>query len=341
MAGQAQDDAARNAAPSLPWPEVPLTALVTPDLALEPATLAARVELGRLLFYDTLLSGDRATACATCHSEIWGMSDGLARSVGQGAGLLAGPGRAGGALLPRNAPALWNLVFRESLFWDGRMQGLEEQALTPLRSPEEMNRDPVEVVAELRELPVYRDLFARAFPDGPVPSVEHLASALASFERSLTSLRSLYDGYVAGDALALSDMQVEGMFRFAELGCADCHRPPLFEAERFAARGIGDGVDQGRYAVTENAGDVGAFRVPSLRNAAFTGPYFHDGSVATLDEAVRHELSLSGLPYGEQDVRLLVAFVRDALKDESYEPDRPQALPSGLEVPIDGTQIDR
>jgi len=342
QAAQNTPDENVDASIDVPWPIAPF-----PELAprREPiAVLEARAELGRLLFYDPILSVDRETACASCHSEIWGMGDGLARSIGHGGGLLSGPGRKGGPVLRRNAPQLWNLAFRKTLFWDGRSNSLKEQALEPLRSVDEMNRAPEEAVAELASLDSYVTLFEQAFPGEPGPSVDQLAQALAEFQRSLISSRSLYDGYLAGDAYALTQTQIDGMFRFAELGCADCHVPPLFESEAFFDRKLAptEGVtDEGRKEVTKAARDLRAFRVPSLRNVAFSEPYFHDGSARTLEEAVGHELGLSGQSFDERDVELITRFISDALKDETREPDRPDSVPSGLPVPLDGTFIDR
>jgi cytochrome c peroxidase len=328
--------------PPVPWPIEPFPDVAGEDLAAD--VLAAREELGRLLFYDPILSLDRETACATCHSEIWGMGDALARSIGHGAGLLSGPGRRGGPEVRRNSPQLWNLAFRKSLLWDGRSVSLEEQALFPLIADDELARDPDEVADELGRTPGYVARFAAAFPEDPAPSVEHLSSALAAFQRTLVSRRALYDGYIAGDALALTDDQVDGMFRFAEHGCPDCHTPPLFESEAFFDRELPESSehpDEGRMEVTENAADRRAFRVASLRNVAFSDPYFHDGSVRKLDDAVRHELSLSGRTFDDEDIARITLFLHDALKDESKEPDRPRSVPSGLKVPIDGTFIDR
>lgn len=330
------------AAPELPWPHAPFPTL--PESNEKPAVLEALAELGRLLFYDPLLSVDRETACASCHSEIWGMGDGLPRSIGHGGGSLSGPGRKGGPELRRNASQLWNLAFRKTLFWDGRSTSLEAQALEPLKAVDELNRAPEAVVADLREIEGYVTRFAAAFPDDPTPSTKHLASALATFERGLVSARSLYDGYVDGDLYALSQPMKDGMFRFAELGCAECHVPPLFESEAFFDRKLPKlaGIeDEGRSEVTKRMRDRRAFRVPSLRNIAFSDPYFHDGSVRTLKAAIEHELALSGHAFEAEDVELIKRFISDALKDESREPARPREVPSGLTVPIDGTFVER
>jgi cytochrome c peroxidase len=324
----------------VPWPVTGFPEL--PDATDD--SPEARAELGQLLFYETLLSGDRETACATCHSEIWGMSDSLERSVGLGAGLLAGPGRQGPNVMRRNAPTLYNLAFRQTLFLDGRTATLEEQVLVPLLESDEMGRDPEEAVAELATIDEYAVRFAEAFPDDPRVTVENLASALAAFQRTMVSNRSLYDAYLKGDLGALDDDVVEGMFRFAEMRCDGCHTPPLFDSERFENRNVPEAegvVDYGRMEVTGLDQDRGKFRVPTLRNVAFTNPYFHNGSVRSLEDAVEHELGQSGMPYTEEDVRLIALFVDKALRDESREPDRPQSLPSGLPLPRDGTAIIR
>lgn len=338
--GEATETGDPSVVVDLPWPvtefpEDPPSMRGVPD---------ARVELGRLLFYETLLSGDRQTACATCHSEIWGMSDALQRSVGLGAGLLAGPGRTGPNVMRRNASTLYNLAFRESLFQDGRTETLEEQALIPMFEADEMDRDPEEAVAEMATIAEYVQRFADAFPEDPTVSVENMASALAAFQRTMISKRALYDSYVQGDLGALTDEVVEGMFRFAEMGCDECHTPPLFESERFENRGVPElegVVDDGLMEVTGLEDDRGKFRVATLRNVAFTNPYFHNGSVGKLEDAVRHELERSGMPFSDDDVRLIKLFVDKALRDESREPARPLALPSGLPVPLDGTAIIR
>lgn len=324
----------------VPWPVTEFPAL--PEVMHD--VPEARVELGRLLFYETLLSGDRETACATCHSEVWGMSDSLPRSVGLGAGLLAGPGREGPNVMRRNAPTLYNLAFRESLFLDGRTATLEEQALLPMREADEMDREPEDAVAEMATIEEYVTRFAEAFPDDPRVTVENLASALSAFQRTMISKRSTYDGYVHGDLGALNDDVVEGMFRFAELGCDGCHAPPLFESERFENRnvpGVDGVVDDGLMENTGLEEDRGKFRVPTLRNSTFTNPYFHNGAMPKLEDAVEHELEQSGMPYTEEDARLIKLFIDSALRDESREPSRPQSLPSGLPLPRDGTTIIR
>lgn len=331
--GEAAGSGETGASPT-PWP---ITAF--PDLPDSMADVPEdRVELGRMLFFDPLLSVDRETACATCHSEQWGMSDALARSVGHGAGLLAGPGRRGPNVLRRNAPDLYNLAFRKTLLWDGRVETLEEQALLPLLADDEMSVDPQAVVDELANISEYVALFENAFPEDPRVTVENLASALAAYQRTFISDRSTYDAYVEGRTGLMTDEQVEGMFRFAEMGCDSCHVPPLFESETFSDRNVPepDGVvDHGLEEHTGKREDRGKFRAVSLRNLMSTSPYFHNGAMTRMDDAIRHELEQSGMPFDEEDVRLITTFIDKTLRDETREAVRPVSVPSGLPVPLD------
>ncbi|MEM7436803.1 MAG: cytochrome c peroxidase [Myxococcota bacterium] len=320
--------------PVLPWPLEEFPAL--PSEAVD--VPEERIELGRLLFSDPVLSIDDQTACVTCHSEFWGMSDALAVGIGHDAGLVAGPDREGPNISRRNSLALFNLAFRETLLWDGRATTLEEQAIMPLLAREEMNIDPEVAVERLARIPEYVERFAVAFPEDPTVTVDHLASALAAFERTLVSDRSLYDTYVAGAVEVFDDELIDGMFRFAEMGCDGCHTPPLFESETFHDRnvpGSDDANDPGRAEETERFEDIGKFRTPTLRNAFVTEPYFHNGAVNGLRDAVEHELSQSGLEYDEEDVRLILAFVDRALRDTSRALQRPRSVPSGLPLPLD------
>jgi cytochrome c peroxidase len=319
------------------------------DPADNPST-EAKVTLGRLLFYDPISSVDQKVACATCHSEVWGMSDGLARSVGNGAGLVSGPGRSGPNVTRRNAPTLWNVAFRGAVFWDGRAVSLEDQVHFPFDATEEFDEKIDDVVAAIAAIPEYVRAFEAAFPDqaAPVTAVSY-AQAIAAFERSLISKSGLYDSYVGGDRAALDDDMRHGMALFASEGCASCHVPPLFSSERFAARGVPpiDGVaDDGRFEVTHDEADRGAFMVPTLRNEHDTGPYFHTGAVQDFGEAVRQEVQFSvehdGAPALDgADIADITAFIMKGLFDSQGSPTRPREVPSGLPVPIDGFSIRR
>jgi cytochrome c peroxidase len=328
--------------PPIPWDYAPFPALVAP---LDNPGTPERVALGRLLFYDPVLSGDEATACVTCHSEIWGFSDGLAVSVGVDGEGPVGPGREGPNLTTRNSPTLWNVAFRASLFWDGRSSSLEDQALDPLENEKELALDPAVAVERLREIPEYVALFDEAFPsDRPSVTERNLAKALSAFQRSFVTSTSPYDQYVDGDDGALSDDQRRGMELFGEVGCASCHVPPLFESERYASRIPTD--DEGRMSVTKLPADRGAFRVPTLRNLRETEPYFHDGSVETLEEAVAVEAEVAaargeGRALDDEEVAHVVKFLEKALMSRANEPSRPDVVPSGLDVPLDGFRIPR
>ncbi len=329
--------------PPIPWAYSPFPKVVAP--AKNPTT-DAKISLGNKLFYDPILSGDKAVACATCHSEIWGMGDGLPLSIGVDGEGPTGPGRTGPNKTKRNALTLWNAALRRELFWDGRASTLEGQALMPLEEAVEMNLEPADAAARVAAIPGYVTLFDAAFP-GEAISPETIAKAIAAFERTILSYRSPYDHYVDGDAGAMTDEQLRGMQLFADAGCNGCHTPPLFENGAYVARGAGaEQKDLGRENITGLAGDHRAFRVPTVRNARESGPYFHDGSVVTLDEAVALEVDRQvalGLSPELDAAALadLTAFINDGLMDSTHQPSRPLTVPSGLEVPKDGFRIPR
>lgn len=306
--------------------------------------------LGRFLFYDPVLSEDRQVACATCHSEQWGMSDGLPRAVGVEGSGPAGPGRTGPRQTRRNAPSLWNVAYKTELFWDGRAASLEEQPFGPMLSDDELAKAPEDTVAELREMEEYVALFEAAFPGEAEPvTAENLMKALATFERTMVTPRTPYDSYVRGDTGALSDDAIEGMWLLAEAGCTTCHQAPLFRADGYADRGIAElpGVaDLGRFEHTGREQDRYAFAIPSLRNARITGPYFHTGAIADLEDAVRNQVEYStqtGLcrEFSDAEIALITRFIYEGLTDRSEEPRRPNRVPSGLPVPLDGTRVRR
>jgi cytochrome c peroxidase len=304
--------------------------------------------LGRALFYDPILSADRATACVTCHSEIWGLGDQLPRSVGVDGRGAIGPGRVGPHMTRRNAQPLWNLAQRSVFFWDGRADSLEAQLFFPLQSPDELARDPDALLADLAGIDAYVELFRDAFPDQAEPLTrDSFAKALATFVRAYVSDHAPYDQYLAGDALALDAQDQRGLRWFRELGCAECHVPPRFESDRYESRGVPnpEGIaDDGRYEQSGDEGERGAFRVPMLRNARETGPYFHNGSVADFDAAIQHEVDLQvrlGLrgALSSAEFADLSKFLRRALTDTSREQHPPDALPSGLSLPLDGDRL--
>ena len=337
-----------NARPRLPWSYSPLG--LPPEPAPNPST-PEKIDLGRLLFHDPILSGDHATACVTCHSQYWGMGDGLSFGIGVGGTGPSGIGRRGPTTTRRNVPSLWNVAYRTALFWDGRVPSLERQVEVPLLDGRELGADVDKVMRELAENATYRALFAAAFPESPLVSQENLARAIASFLRTVISNDAPYDRYARGDDKALSEPEIRGMFLFGELGCANCHSPPLFGADRYDAVRLEAessrpssvaGDDLGRFEVTGDESDRFAFRVPQLRNLRETGPYFHDGRAPTMKEAFGEmAAATSSRAVSEDELALMAEFVGKGLMDKAHVPERPLSVPSGLPVPADGFTIRR
>ncbi len=310
-----------------------------------------RVELGRLLFFDPVLSAENDIACASCHHPDYGFADGLPQAVGAG-GAGVGPERSGGIGLTRNTPTLWNVAFTSALFWDGRVESLEYQALVPLNHSDEMAVENNEALAaELRAIPEYVRLFDAAFGGGEDSvTVDNVVRALAAFQRTLLSQDSPFDKYAAGELDALTSSQRRGLtlFRSAALRCFECHTAPTFSGDTFRTIGVpaypGLPDDPGRAAVVAD-GVNGAFKIPTLRNIALTAPYMHNGIFATLEEVVDFYAQGGGRARGRTDIdpfvqgfelteletQDLIAFLY-ALTDESLLPETPATVPSGLPV---------
>ena len=317
-----------------------------------------QIDLGRLLFFDPVLSGDGSVSCAHCHHPDLAYADGRATGMGAG-GSGVGPARRSGSVLPRNTPTLWNVGFLGRLFWDGRASSLEQQASGPLFAVNEMASSPEHVQRVLDGNAPYRRLFAQAFhrkASQPI-TLEEVTTALAAFETSLVSLNSRFDRYAHGDERALTDAEVRGwnVFRGFVGRCAQCHVPPLFSSDDLAAVGAppvaGQPYDLGAGALPPgNPALNGAFKVPTLRNVALTAPYFQAGQLAKLTDVVDFYNAPRGhaLPAGTQvqlhwhvhmtraelssgDVADLLAFL-NTLTDTSMAPQVPAAVPSGLPV---------
>ncbi len=236
-------------------------------------TTPEKVALGKKLFFDPRLSGDNSMSCATCHAPDKGFGDALPRGKG-----------AGGKELSRNSQTVLNVAYLDSLFWDGRAKTLEEQALAPIESPDEMNQDLDELVKELSAIDGYVDQFKDVF-DEPV-SKAGIAKSLAAFQRTLVTRNSPLDRYLAGDKDALSAKARRGMRLFmGEADCIRCHNGPLLTDGKFYRLGVSF-RDRGRAAVTGNDDDLNKFRTPPLRDIAKTGPYMHDGSEKSLFDVV-------------------------------------------------------
>ena len=273
-------------------PEKGITAkelLHLPEVAPSPADnflTAEKAALGRQLFFDPRLSGDNSVSCATCHLPDKALTDGLVRAKG-----------AGGKELTRNTPTLLNVGFYSAYFGDGRASSLEEQALFPIQSPEEMNQDLTSLEKELNAIPGYVSQFQLAFESRATRT--NIAKALAAFQRTLVSRNSPFDRYLAGDKKSLSEEAQHGweLFR-GEARCVTCHAGPSFSDSKFYRLGT-TFRDPGRRAITGERRDNYAFRTPGLRDVARTAPYMHNGSFERLDQVV--EFYYRGVPSSSPD----------------------------------------
>ncbi len=256
-----------------------------------------KVEMGRRLFFEKRLSSDGAVSCATCHDPEHGFTDARPLAIGVA-------GRKGN----RRVPSIVNRVYGKSFFWDGRAASLEEQVLQPILNPREMNltmEEALERVGASREI---------------------LAQSLAAYVRTILAGNSPYDRYIAGDRSAMSANEIEGLRIFRGKGnCASCHVGPNLTDERFHDTGLAwredKFADEGRFAVTEQERDRGAFKTPTLREAGRRAPYMHDGTLATLEDVIdyydrggtRHALldpEIQPLGLSQAEKRDLAAFLR-------------------------------
>ena len=334
-----------------------------------PQTLE-KVELGRLLFWDPILSGNQKVACGTCHHPDFGYAENLDLSIGVDGAGLGGDRRFVSAdpipFVKRNSQTVLNTAFNgidlegeydpatAPMFWDDRARGLEAQALLPILTFEEMRghaypeEDAVDtVVARLQAIPEYRSLFAEAFEGEDTVSAENLGKALAAFQRSLVANNSPYDRYMRGETNAMTRLQIRGMQRFEQVGCINCHNGPMFSDYKLHVLGIRDN----RLLQESDPGAVEqpyAFRTPSLRNLALTAPYMHNGLFATLEDVVefyddvgdRNERNVN-LQRNQIDplIRTLddpddhereLIAFLNALNDDNYDRKIPDRVPSGL-----------
>ena len=313
------------------WQALPETA---PAPADNPTT-DAKVELGKMLYMDPRLSSTGTVSCNTCHNIMEGGDDSRAVSMGV-------DGQTGG----RSAPTVWNAAFYSVQFWDGRADLLEDQAKGPITNPIEMGmKDHAQAMDVVKSLPGYKLPFEKAFGKKSI-NIVNAAKAIAAFERTLITPNSAYDKFVKGDKTALNKQQQKGMKKFAELGCNSCHSGAAFNGPKME---IGTGFfqkfptfsdnayvgkynltdDKGRGEVTGKVSDNNMFRVPTLRNISDTAPYFHNGAVATLEEAVRVMAKTQlNRDLSKQEVSDLVAFL-GALTGEYPEITMPR-LPASV-----------
>ena len=313
---------------------------------LDNPSTTGKVELGRLLYFDPILSGQNDISCAHCHHPDLGFSDNRALSMGIGGSGL-GQNRKNGKTLTRSSQTIWNATYNHLQYWDGRSIDLEDQARNPIQHPDEMGQDPEELVDELQDIPEYVRQFAANFNNGI--TFQNVTYAIASFERSLETYKSPFDRFAKGDSSALTPSAQRGLniFRSMKTRCFECHNFPTFANPDFKVIGVPDlypeHPDLGRGRITDNPNDNFAFKVPTLRNVTLTAPYMHNGSFQTLSEVIDFYAdgggNSRGLPNIDDKIRPfkltkqekddLIAFLH-GLTDESNKPSIPDYLPSGL-----------
>lgn len=290
---------------------------------------AAKVELGKQLFFDKRLSRDNTVSCASCHDPEKGWSNGARFATGI-------RGQMGG----RSAPTIINAAYFYFQFWDGRAKQVEGQALGPIQNPIEMDLTLDEVVAKLKKIEGYRTQFEKAF--GGEVTADGIAKAIGSFERTVLSGNAPYDQHKSGNEDALSAAAKRGMdVFFNRAHCSACHAGPNFSDGGFHNLGVGldaDKPDLGRFAETKLEGDRGSFKTPTLREIARTAPYMHDGSLATLEDVIDF-YDKGGQPNPQLDEEMfplkltaqekadLVVFLKEGLSSKDYPAIAPPKLP--------------
>ena len=296
----------------------------TPYIPADNPMTAAKIELGKQLFFDPRLSVDGTISCNSCHNVMAGGTDNRSVSVGVG-------GQKGG----RSAPTVWNSAYLSSQFWDGRAATLEDQAKGPILAGVEMGMpSEAEAVRRIKNIPGYVHSFKAVFGGSDPVTYDNIAKAIATYERTLVTINSDFDRYQRGEKNALSSAAVRGMKKVESIGCTACHtgpnfsgpsslpigevflqKFPTFENNKYVTK-YDFKSDEGRYNVTKDNADKHMWRVPTWRNVALTAPYFHNGSVETLDEAVRVMAKTQlNKDLGDSEVNDIVAFLNSLSGD--------------------------
>ena len=320
------------------WPalsaEAPSETPPKPPLGLPPVQWpendpysAAKAELGHILYFDKRISSDGTISCASCHAPERAFTDGSPVSTGIG-------GQKGG----RSAPTVINRAYSTLQFWDGRSDSLEDQAKGPIANPIEMtyektaNAAHAAVVKRLKGVPGYVKQFEKVFGTKDI-NIDHVAKAIATFERTIYSGNAPYDRYAAGDKRAMTAAQIRGMdVFFNKAACDSCHLGFNFTDGSFVNVGIGmdqPKPDLGRFMVSGKDEDQGAFKTPTLREVEHHSPYMHDGSIKTLEEVVEHynkggiknphlDQRIKPLKLSDEEKKDLVAFLK-ALSGEGWQ----------------------
>lgn len=330
-----------------------------------------KAELGKLLFFDPILSGNKDVACATCHHPEFGFAENLELSIGvNGHGF--GSKRAFKSpnsipFVKRNSQTVVNVAFngllqdgkiepsKAPMFWDLRAESLEKQALEPIKTMEEMRGKEIsedvildKIIERIKRNKTYSSLFRNAFGSQNSVRAENLGKALATYQRTLVSNNSRFDKYLRGDETALSFNEIEGMKVFGKSGCIACHNGPMFSDFQSHVLGVPDNEKLGFSDMGKD--NKYAFRTPSLRNLRLTAPYMHSGKLKTLKHVLEFYEDLAGdlianpkvnasqidpkiakLKVDFKDISAIVEFL-GTLNDESYDKTIPKKVPSGLKV---------
>ena len=334
-------------------------------------TTKEKIELGRMLFYDPILSGNKDVSCASCHHPEFGYAESLELPIGVNG---KGFGSARHFVQPndipfskRNAPALVNTAFNgidvnedympeeAPMFWDSRVKSLEVQALKPIQQLEEMRgrhigeHDILQIIIKrLKAIPEYNQLFKTAFNEDEAITEANIGKALASFQRSLVANNSRFDEFMRGNAAALTQSEKEGMQLFMESGCARCHNGPMLSDFKPHVLGVADNEKLG--FIDSGINNSFAFRTPTLRNLRFSAPYMHSGKLKTLEQVLTFYEDLHGKPLPNANIKkeqldtlaiqTRVAFKNipriveflNTLNDDKFDRKVPDAVPSGLSV---------
>jgi cytochrome c peroxidase len=303
-----------------------------------------KIELGKMLYFDPRLSSDGTVSCNSCHNVMAGGDDNRAFSAGV-------KGQRGG----RSAPTVFNAAFLSVQFWDGRAATLEDQAKGPITNPIEMGIKSHAVAMErLKKIPGYVQWFRKVFKSKNSLTIDNVAKAIASYERTLITPNSPFDKFIQGDKKAMSSLAQKGYKTFNGVGCVTCHSGPAFAGPTGLPSGTGFYMkfptfpdtaydkkyqftkDQGRFDVTKKKEDRHMFRVPTLRNVALTAPYFHNGSVDTLDEAVRvMGKTQLNKDLSKQQVSEIVAFLNEGLTGQIPPQTMPMLPPTPKTTVVD------
>ena len=246
------------------------------------------IELGKILFFDTRLSGSGKISCATCHQPELNWTDGKEKSIGHE-----------GALNKRNSPSIQNTWFYNKLFWDGRSNSLADQAFAPINSETEMHNEMHEVMRKVSKTKEYSELFKKAFGDDEI-NPDRLTISIAIFEKTIISRKSRFDDFLAGNKKALNNEELRGLHLFrTKARCMNCHNGALFSDNQFHNNGFSAG-DAGYYKVSHKEEDMGKLKTPSLRDVTKTGPWMHDGQQNNLGQIISRYNHAKFIP-GEPD----------------------------------------